>query len=79
MSLQLTIVSPERTLFKGEVDSVFVPGTTGRFEVLENHAPIISSLTEGQLSYRFSELHSINIKSGFIEVAKNKVSICVEV
>ena len=42
--LKLKIVSPERVEFEGEVISVTVPGTMGRFEVLVNHAPIISSL-----------------------------------
>ena len=45
--MYLEIVSPETTLFKGEVDSVSVPGINGDFEMLNNHAPIVSILTEG--------------------------------
>jgi F-type H+-transporting ATPase subunit epsilon len=52
MQLSLTIVSPEETLFDGEVMSVQVPGVLGRFEILENHAPIISSLTSGDIVYK---------------------------
>ena len=42
MSLKLRIVSPEKIVFVGDVDSVTVPGTTGEFQVLPNHAPLIS-------------------------------------
>ncbi len=43
----LEIVSPEATLFKGEVTSVTLPGVLGSFQVLNNHAPIVSTLKEG--------------------------------
>lgn len=79
MQLALTIVSPEKTLFYGNVKSVQVPGVLGRFEILENHAPIISSLNPGVIVYNTgSETNSLSIKSGFVEVEKNKVMICVE-
>lgn len=79
MQLVLTIVSPEETLFDGEVTSVQVPGVLGRFEILENHAPIISSLTSGDIVYKTkSETYSLGIKSGFVEVQNNRVMICVE-
>ena len=45
--MYLEIVSPEATLFQGEVDSVTVPGTAGIFQILNNHAPIVSTLKEG--------------------------------
>ena len=78
MSLLLTIVSPEKTLFKGEVDKVFVPGAMGTFEILEHHAPIISSLREGVICYNTDSLQKQEIKGGFVEVVKDKVLICVE-
>ena len=43
--MTLEILSPERTLFSGEVESVTLPGTLGEFTVLRHHAPLISSLT----------------------------------
>ena len=49
--LKLKIVSPERIEFEGEVDSVLVPGSLGQFEILVNHAPIISSLDKGRVVY----------------------------
>ena len=77
--MKLTIVSPERILFQGDAESVTVPGTKGEFEVLNQHAPIISSLKAGKLSYQSSEKQTINILGRFIEVANNEVSVCVEV
>ena len=47
--LQLKIVSPEKIVFQGEVESVLVPGTLGSFEILKDHAPIISSLEVGKV------------------------------
>lgn len=79
--LKLKIVSPERIEFEGEVLSVTVPGTLGSFEVLENHAPIISSLEKGVVNYQIpsGEHSEIGIMGGFVEVQKNVVSVCVEI
>ena len=49
--LHLRIVSPEKVVFDGKVDSVLVPGTLGSFEILKDHAPIISSLEKGVVVY----------------------------
>ena len=79
--LQLKIVSPEKIVFDGEVESVLVPGTVGQFEILTNHAPIISSLEKGRVAYGLpsGEKESIDILGGFVEVQKNVVSLCVEI
>ncbi len=78
--LTLKIVSPERVVFTGEVDSVLVPGAMGSFEILTGHAPIISTLEEGKVVYGIkgakTELH---IVGGFVEVQKNVVNLCVEI
>ena len=47
--MYLEIVSPEATLFAGEVDSVTVPGVNGEFQMLQNHAPVVSLLQEGKV------------------------------
>ncbi len=80
MSLNLKIVSPEKIVFNGSVESVTVPGSLGRFEILIDHAPIISSLEKGNVDYKTvdGELNSFDILGGFVEVQKNKVSLCVE-
>ena len=78
--LQLKIVSPEKIEFDGEVESVLVPGTMGQFEILNDHAPIISTLQNGIVEYGTKEGKvSLNILGGFVEVKKNEVSLCVEV
>ena len=73
--LKLKIVSPEKIEFVGEVESVKVPGTMGNFEILTDHAPIISSLQKGVVEYNGTQLE---ILGGFVAVQKNEVSICVE-
>lgn len=79
MSLKLRIVSPEKVVFDGEVNSVLVPGTLGSFEILTDHAPIISSLQEGKVEYTTKTgKEQLAITGGFVEVQKNEVRLCVE-
>ena len=78
--LKLKIVSPEKIVFQGEVESVLVPGTLGSFEILNDHAPIISSLEIGKVEYTTKEGKQVmNIQGGFVDCTKNEVSLCVEV
>ena len=77
--MQLKIVSPEKIEFDGAVESVLVPGTMGQFEILNDHAPIISTLQKGMVEYTTTEgKTSLEILGGFVEVQKNVVSLCVE-
>ena len=78
--LQLKIVSPEKVEFSGEVENVLVPGIKGQFEILTDHAPIISTLGKGYVEYGTREGKvRLNILGGFVEVQKTVVSLCVEV
>lgn len=75
----MKIVSPEKVVFDGAVERVVVPGTSGEFEILTDHAPIISTLEKGKLVYQDSEgRHELMVNGGFVEVQKNNVNICVE-
>lgn len=64
--MYLEIVSPEATIFSSEIDSVVVPGVNGEFEMLKDHAPIVSLLKEGTIRIHthtqshlvFDELHA---------------------
>ena len=49
--MTLEILSPEKTLFRGEAERVTLPGASGEFTVLRNHAPIISALVRGNVKY----------------------------
>ena len=73
--LKLKIVSPERVEFSGEVEYVKVPGTNGQFEILKDHAPIISTLQKGIVEYDGKQLE---VLGGFVEVQTNEVSVCIE-
>ena len=75
----LNILTPEVNLFSGEVDSVQLPGTNGRFEILNNHAPLIASIQEGVVRIRIgNNKQEFKLKSGIVEVLKNKVSVLTE-
>ena len=91
--MYLEIVTPEATLFSGEVNSVSVPGLHGSFEMLNNHAPVVSLLQEGvvillgvNIKEGFSELLqkqsegvlSLKINSGTVECNKNKVVVLAD-
>ncbi|HUM45522.1 MAG TPA: ATP synthase F1 subunit epsilon [Chitinophagales bacterium] len=77
--MHLDILTPEKRIFSGEADAVSFPGTAGAFQVLNHHAPLISSLKEGKIKVRImKEEKFFTIKSGFVEVLKNKVTVLVE-
>lgn len=76
--MKVTIVSPEKTLYEGEAAAVKLPGAKGRFEVLQNHAPLISTLIAGTVECHGEEPFSVKVSGGFVEVARDVVSVCVE-
>lgn len=76
--MQLDILTPEGKLFSGEVHSVKLPGTSGRFEVLRNHAPILSSLEQGTIVAKTSEgEQTFEVSGGIAEVLHNKINVLV--
>lgn len=77
--MKLIILTPEKEVYSGSVKSVKVPGMSGQFEVLEGHAPIVSSLTEGEIRILedSGSKQSYAIERGFIEVINNEVSLLV--
>ena len=79
--MNLEILTPEKKLFSGEVYGVQLPGITGKFEVLDKHAPLVSALTAGRvkvLKDKSNHLAFYEIQSGFVEVVSNKVTVLVE-
>ena len=92
--MHLEIVSPEATLFSGEVVSVIVPGLMGEFQMLENHAPIVSLLAEGEVKIqgdleiaeefqdRFTAGEKgqkiLKIRSGTLELKDNQIVLLAD-
>lgn len=76
--LTLKIISPEREVLSAEVDLVELPGVQGRFEVLRDHAPLVSSLEKGTIRYvTGNENREIPCEAGFVEVRNNVVTVCL--
>jgi F-type H+-transporting ATPase subunit epsilon len=75
--VKLEIITPEKRLFDGNVKLVQVPGAKGSFEVLKNHAPLISTLTQGRIKVITDkdQQEFIDINSGIIEVKANTITI----
>jgi F-type H+-transporting ATPase subunit epsilon len=78
--MQVEIITPDRKVFEGTATAVQVPGVSGSFEVLENHAPIISVLEKGKVRVRTQSggSHYFAIDGGVIEVLQNKVIVLAE-
>lgn len=76
----MEIVTPKKIIFKGNVVSVTVPGSKSPFQILFNHAPIVSSLDEGQIKFVNENNSEVkyNTGTGFVELTNNRVSILVE-
>lgn len=76
----LEIITPENKLFEGEVTSVKFPGTDGEFGVLNNHAPIISTLTKGKIivTDENNKVSDFEINGGVIEMQNNKIIVLAD-
>ena len=76
----LDILTPEKLLFQGEVKSIKIPGTNGEFEILNNHAPIISTLSKGDIYITDTEnkKQNFSINGGVIEMQKNKIIVLAD-
>lgn len=74
------IITPDVKLFEGEVKSIKLPGSNGGFEILNNHAPIISTLTAGKISItpNLGQEEFFEIKGGVIEMQNNKIIVLAD-
>jgi F-type H+-transporting ATPase subunit epsilon len=76
--MHVEILTPDKTLFSGEAEVITLPGVTGSFQLLENHAPMVANLGQGALSIESAgKKESFNIRNGLVEVLKNKVVVLV--
>lgn len=77
--MYLEIVTPDKKVFEGEVESATFPGSKGSFQVLANHAPLISTLATGKVTYvRKEGTHQLQVEGGVVEVLNNKITVLAE-
>jgi len=77
--LKLEIVTPEKRVFDAEVESVTVPTASGEAGIFPNHAPLVSALKPGILSYsQKGGSEKLAVSGGFVEVSGNKVSVLAD-
>ncbi|HIA37874.1 MAG TPA: ATP synthase F1 subunit epsilon [Flavobacteriales bacterium] len=78
--MKIEIVTPEKDLYSGDIESAVFPGMLGSFGVLKNHAPLISTLQEGliELVESDNKKKSFEIKGGVVEVLNNKIIVLAE-
>lgn len=77
--MHLTIITPDKQVFDGEVQRVTLPGSAGNFQVLRDHAPIVSILEKGRILYKDeAREHVLAIEEGLVEVRDNRIVILVE-
>ena len=77
--LKLSVVTPQKQLISEEVDQVNAPGSEGDFGILYDHAPFLTNLRSGQLSYENDgESTTLVIGGGYLEVTDNRVTILAE-
>lgn len=78
--MHIEIITPEKLLFAGEIKLVKLPGTLGSFEIMQNHAPIISTLTKGKIKVKDKNgiITYFKINGGLIEASNNQINVLVE-
>lgn len=78
--MTLEILTPEKKLYSGDVYGIQLPGTTGLFEVLDKHAPLVSALGKGKIKVLKDKnaTTSFSIEGGFVEVLDNKATVLAE-
>ncbi|GIL22280.1 MAG: hypothetical protein BroJett042_07930 [Bacteroidota bacterium] len=77
--MHLEIITPEKKIFEGEVTVATFPGADGSFQILNDHAPLVSLLKDGVVEYKSKELsEQVRITGGVVEVLKNKVILLAD-
>jgi len=74
--MHIEILTPDKTIYTGEIESATFPGSKGQFQVLNNHAALVSSLDKGVIKIKSSEgAKQFEISGGVIEVLNNKIVV----
>ena len=77
--MYLEIITPKQKVYEGEVTSASFPGTSGYFQILNNHAPMVSSIATGKVVYKSKEEENeIWVKGGVVEILNNRVTLLAD-
>jgi F-type H+-transporting ATPase subunit epsilon len=77
--MHLEILTPEKKVFEGDVIIATFPGADGSFQIMDNHAPLISLLKEGLVEYKSKEAtQQVSITGGVVEVLNNKIILLAD-
>ncbi len=78
--MYLEILTPQKKIFNGEIKLLKVPGSQGSFEILMNHAPIISTLEKGEVKIvtKTGEVLLYTVDSGVVQAVDNKITVLAE-
>jgi F-type H+-transporting ATPase subunit epsilon len=78
--LTLKVVTPNEIYFEGPVVSVVAPGARGYLGILRNHAPFMTTVSQGKLTYRdeYGNTKSFGVEGGFLEVRKNRILVLTD-
>jgi F-type H+-transporting ATPase subunit epsilon len=77
--MYLELVTPDKKVYQGEVSIATMPGAEGSFQILNNHASMISSLSKGTLSFQDEDqFHEMTIDGGVVEILNNEIIILAE-
>lgn len=77
--MRLTVITPDKLAYEGDVTAVTVPGTAGSFQILKDHAAIVSTLEDGKVIIKTGATELIlNIKGGVVEAKDNIITVLAE-
>ena len=77
--MQVTVISPDASMFDGEADAVVAPAFDGQVGILPNHAPFMTLLGEGTLMVRRADtVNRFSVRGGFLQVVENRVRVVTE-
>lgn len=78
--MNIIVLTPEKEVYTGKITAVNVPGVSGQFEILNGHAPLVSSLKAGNVKLVLEQggTKTFSIESGFVEVLRNEISLLVQ-
>jgi len=78
--MKIEVITPDKNVLSGDVDSVTLPGVNGSFQVLRNHADLISALGQGLLTVQSTSgsTQSVTISGGVVEVLNNNIIVLAE-